>query len=95
MKLILRADVKKVTGKTRHCLGTVVQGHPVPVSPLGPFKWVGVSCEPGGVFLVYFDKDDRPVTDGWHESLEAAQRQAKFEFDISESDWVAIEEKDR
>jgi hypothetical protein len=92
MNLILRADVKKITGKTRHFLGTVIEGQPVPVSPFPVPKWVGISRESGGFFLLYFDKNDVFITDGWHESLEGAKKQANFEFEITENDWQFTDE---
>jgi len=90
MKIFLRADVKKITGKTQHFLGAVKEGLPVPVSALPVPKWVGISQEPAGFFLLYFDQNDVFITDGWHESLEGAKKQAHFEFEITENDWHVI-----
>jgi hypothetical protein len=87
MNLILRANVKRITGKTKHSLGTVIEGQPVSISPLLVPKWVGISQEPSGFFLHYFDKNDAFITDGWHESLDGAKKQANFEFEITENDW--------
>lgn len=87
MNLILRADVKKITGKTRHMLGDVVDGRPVAISPLPSPKWVGIARAENGFFLLYFDKDDVFITDSWHESMEGAKKQANFEFETAEDDW--------
>jgi hypothetical protein len=64
----------------------------VPVSALPIPKWVGISQEPGGFFLLYFDHNDAFITDGWHESLEGAKKQANFEFEITEDDWQVTDE---
>lgn len=43
-----------------------------------------------GVELIRFDVDGRFAGDSWHETIEDAKRQAKFEFDVEASDWLPL-----
>jgi hypothetical protein len=43
----------------------------------------------GAIYLLRLDADGECITDTWHETIDAAKQQARFEFDIGESDWVA------
>jgi hypothetical protein len=40
-----------------------------------------------GFYLFYCDTDWNIVTDTWHESLDAAKRQARFEYDGIDNHW--------
>jgi len=68
------------TGATRHSYG--VPGDSVPVNDL--FAGIAVARyddEDDGWYLFYCDADWRTVTDTWHETYEAAVKQAAFEFE--------------
>ena len=41
-----------------------------------------------GFYLLYLDGDGNEQTDTWHETLEAAQHQAQFEFGVTPSEWL-------
>lgn len=43
-----------------------------------------------GVFLYRLSKDDLPVGDTWHASVEDAMKQASFEFDELVGDWTLV-----
>lgn len=93
MKLVLKAEVRRVTGKTKHAIGTLVDGNPVPVAQLTQPAWVGISPEDNGYYLLHFDAEGLCLTDTWHESLERAKAQARFEFEIEERDWRVTDEE--
>jgi len=45
----------------------------------------------GGFLLVRLASDGQFAGDTWHESVQAAQRQAEFEFGITAQDWQGSE----
>ena len=59
---------------------------------LGPFvKLAIVSYGDGSYYLFYYDSDDgEEITDTFHESVEAAMEQAKFEFGVTSGEWQDI-----
>jgi hypothetical protein len=40
-----------------------------------------------GYYLIYLDAELNELTDTWHESIEKAMEQAKFEFSVTSEDW--------
>jgi hypothetical protein len=44
------------------------------------------------VLLLHLDSSGGSIADTWHDSLEDAKSQARFEFEIEESDWVGLTE---
>lgn len=75
---MLKAWVKRVTGNTTH---HSAEGQlPTPA-------FVKIEHSDGAYYLLYFDAAGDGVTDTWHQSLEDAKRQAKFEFEIEASEW--------
>ena len=92
MKLILKAKVLKVTGKTKHAIGNVVDGAPIATSSLTPPAWIGIARQGDGFFLMHLNAGGACFADTWHESLERAKAQAEFEFEISEGEWQPTDE---
>ena len=90
MRRILRADVREVTRRTKHFLGSVIEGVPVATESIPSPAWVEIVSEPVGFFLLRFNSQGECIGDTWHESLEAAKKQAQLEFCIVESDWREI-----
>jgi hypothetical protein len=43
-----------------------------------------------GFFLYRLDLSGQCISDTWHQSLEEAKEQAKFEFLISEHEWLEV-----
>ena len=84
----LRAIVKQSTGKTKHSVGELVQGRPVPVKSLPAPAWVEISEEDGAFYLLHFDAEGASFADTWHQTLENAKQQAEFEFGILPSEWT-------
>jgi YD repeat-containing protein len=70
-------------GRTRHLLA----GHGQP-RELPPTKRVEIVDEDGAIYLYRYDANERLIADTWHEDLEAAKKQAAFEFGLKELDWV-------
>jgi hypothetical protein len=86
----MRANVKTATGKTRHTVGELVGGKPVPVETLPVPAWVEISEEEGAFYLLHFDANGTSFADTWHQTLAEAKRQAEFEFGIAEDEWTAV-----
>ncbi len=40
-----------------------------------------------GFYLLYFDAEGNELTDTYHDSIDAALKQAEWEFEISPSQW--------
>lgn len=70
----------KGSGGTRHVKGSSVLQRPTSLE---------IVRDDSGYFLYYLDEANRPQTDTWHDSLDAAFEQARFEFGISPADWIA------
>jgi hypothetical protein len=43
-----------------------------------------------GYYLLYLDENDQEVSDTWHDTLEAAVKQAKLEFGVQAEDWELL-----
>ena len=86
----LRAPVKSVTGTTKHFLGTVIDGKPVPVQLIPSPTWVEIVEKDGWFYLYRYDDNNVCLADSLFEDVEKAKSQATFEFDIAEEDWVEM-----
>jgi hypothetical protein len=77
------------TGKTRHTQGFlhpkgVIRGAELP----RPDELVIAQLPPDeGYYLLYLDKAGNEITDTYHDTLEEALAQAKWEFDVEPSEW--------
>ena len=80
------------TGKTRHTQGSllpegVVRGDELPT----PSELLIAQLPPDeGYYLLYLDKAGNEITDTYHDSLEEAVAQAKWEFDVETSEWETV-----
>ena len=90
MNLLLRAEVRRASGNTRQATATVREGEIVPTEILPLPNYVCIAVEEVGFSVLHFDKEGQSFADTWHESLEAAKKQANFEFGISKADWRAV-----
>lgn len=45
------------------------------------------------VYLIEFDSSGNEIIDTFHTTIEGAKRQADFDWGISESDWVLLNEE--
>jgi hypothetical protein len=84
----LRAKVRTVTGATKHLQAVRIPGAIDIVGLPDPIE-VEVVEENGSVYLFRLDASGKCIADTWHETLEAAKAQAKFEYGIDEHDWRA------
>jgi hypothetical protein len=63
--------------------------HNVNGTPLGPVPALAICQydENEGFYLFYCNEDWQPLTDTWHETLDAAKAQAEFEYVGISSRW--------
>ena len=71
------------TGKTRHFRGGKELSVPVYL------QIVRISGDLGW-YLLYLDDEWRELTDTYHESIEAALEQAKWEFGVKPEEWKCV-----
>jgi hypothetical protein len=83
----LRAKVSGSIGKTRHSIGDLVDGTPMPVEIVRTPEWVEISEEDGAYYLFHLDAEGVCFADTWHQTLEEAKQQAAFEFGIEAKEW--------
>ena len=71
------------TGKTHHYHGRV---------PIPPPAELQIVKYPGdaGFYLLHFDDKGEELTDTYHDTLEDAQAQAEWEFQVKVSDWEIV-----
>ena len=81
----------KPTGKTRHTEGVLTPEGVVPGTELPtPSRLTIAQLPPDeGYYLLYLDDQGNEITDTYHESLEDALAQAKWEFDVDPDEWKA------
>src|SRR2546429_373327 len=80
------------TGKTRHTQATwsdsegLIRGAELPV----PHELMITQIKPDpGYYLLYLDANGNEITDTYHETLESAMEQAKWEFNVEPNEWQA------
>src|SRR5262245_38611914 len=86
----LRAQVRHVTGGTRHFLAHIEGFDLVRDEEFPAPAFVEIEAVDGAFFLLYLDARGNCQTDGWHQTIEEAKAQAKYEFCIEEDDWVEV-----
>jgi hypothetical protein len=86
----LRADVRQVTGATRHYRAHIEGDVVVKNEELPSPAWVEIEPGDGAFYLLYMTPDGDCLTDSWHQTLLDAKEQARFEFGIEEGDWEAV-----
>ena len=86
-KVILSAQ-NQPTGKTKHFKGQ--EELPTPHS-LKIVKYP----DGFGYYLLYFDKQGNELTDTYHEQLEDAVSQAKWEFSVNIEQWTIVREDEK
>jgi hypothetical protein len=87
--LRLRAKVKEVLTPSNNYIGTIVDGHPVPVTKLPEPDWLEISGEDLGYFVLYLDAARVCFADSWHETLADALRVGDS-FGITREDWSTV-----
>jgi len=83
----LKAYVVRVTGKTIHSIGEVIEGKVVPKQKMPDAAYVVTEEMNGSCYLYRYSNTGEFAGDTWHETLEEAKRQARFEYVIGDSDW--------
>jgi hypothetical protein len=88
---VIDQDVRP-TGATRHSFGTILEGELVPGPPMAPFAALAIVQYEGedAYYLLYLDSDWEEVTDTWHQTVDAAKRQAEFEYEGITAKWIEV-----
>jgi hypothetical protein len=86
----LRAQVRRVTGATRHYRAHIESGVPTKDEELPAPSWVEIQASEGAFFLLYTDEHGACLTDTWHQTLQQAKAQATHEFGIGEDEWEVV-----
>jgi hypothetical protein len=84
----LHATVRRVTGATVHSIGTIRDGAPVPVVRIPDPTTLEIAEDDGGFFLLRLDGEGVCVADTWHQTLNEAKAQARFEYEVDDGDWT-------
>jgi hypothetical protein len=86
----LRATVRRVTGSTAHSIGTIKDDAPSPTARIPDPTTIEIVRDTGAFFLFRLGDDGRCLADTWHQTLDEAKAQAKFEYDVEDDDWVGV-----
>jgi hypothetical protein len=52
---------------------------------------VRIVMEDDGFYLLRLDPEGQCLADTWHQSLEEAKAQARFEYEIDDADWSPVQ----
>lgn len=89
--MTLKARVKRATGATAHYFGGIGRGGEFEVHSASLPTSVEIQQTESGWLLLRIDASGDPITDTWHASLQEAKEQARFEYEIEEGDWEAVD----
>jgi hypothetical protein len=81
---VLFRAVVSAPGKTTHSVAL----RPERQIELKPAASVVVVRSHGAIYLFRYDENGTFAGDTWHESIDDAKDQARFEFDLDESAWI-------
>lgn len=82
----MRAEVHH-SGKTKHAHGVLVDGEPVATGAMGDAKWIEISEDSGGFYLIRYNEAGECVGDTWHLTMGEAKGQAEFEYGVTAAEW--------
>ena len=78
------------TGKTRHTMATwsgdLDLSRGAELQALHELVIARITPDPG-YYLLYLDASGKEITDTYHETLEKAMEQAKWEFNVEANEW--------
>jgi hypothetical protein len=74
----------KPTGRTRHYTNGVLNATPLHLA-------IGRYPDVPGYYLLYLDQHGEELNDTYHDTIEAAMRQAQWEFSIKPCDWEVLD----
>ena len=83
-KLLQKVQLKAhhhATGKTHHF------ENQEPITNIAELRIVKYEDD-AGYYLLYFDENQKELTDTYHESIESAHKQAEWEFQVKPSEWM-------
>jgi len=83
----LKAYVVRVTGETTHRIGEIAEGKVIRKQRMPDAAWVVIEEINGSCYLYRYSNTGECAGDTWHQTLDEAKRQARFEYEIGYSDW--------
>jgi len=78
-----------VTGNTRHVIHGAESN-----DVASQIAWIEIEPADAAYRLLYFNANGECLADTWHESAHGAKAQARFEFEIEETDWRPVSSTD-
>lgn len=85
----MRAKIRRPTENVRHAIHGVDS-----IDIASQIAWVELESADGAFYLLYFNANGDCLADTWHGSAAQAKAQARFEFEVEESDWEAVDALD-
>lgn len=89
-RMELDAERHRPTGSMRHFYGSRLEPERRVALPVSVALVIVRYAEEdeGAFYLLYLDAEGNELTNTFHETVEAAQRQAEFEFRVGLGEWV-------
>lgn len=88
---MLRATVHSVTGKAKHFVGTIHDGHAIRDIEIAHPTYLTIVEGDNGYYLFQYTNSNVCLADSWFETLDGAFTQAEFEFEVHRDDWLNID----
>lgn len=85
------AKINTATGSVKHTLGVLGVNGPETTVDFPIAVRLEISVSEDGILLLRFDRNGDYCGDTWHQTIEEAKDQARFEFNVTEDDWRTVE----
>ena len=85
------ARVSTATGNVKHTFGVLGVNGPETAAEFPVAVKLEISVGEDGFFLLRFDHNGVFCGDTWHQTIEEAKDQARFEYSVSEDEWHTAE----
>jgi hypothetical protein len=88
--IVLTASMRRNDGVTRHYLAERDEHGKLEAKAIQSSSSLAIDVRDDGVFLLHLDEKGECVADTWHQSIEEAKEQARFEFLVQDGDWKEV-----
>jgi hypothetical protein len=89
----IKAYVSERNGETKHYSGIINKDKEASFEEISSPKWLEISGELSGFYLYRLNSNGECIADTWHENLDSAKAQAKFEFGVLDDEWETVPKK--